>query len=174
MRSAGMTPSRARAADLGDADRALAEIDDDAAAGRRQARDDAGRGRSSSPKTSSTTASRWSRTGTPRPSPMSPKTTARCWVGVEGRAVGEGARRAGLGGDRELGDALDQRLAPLAVGDEVGDRDAAEAVLGGEARDLGAALDRAVVVDEFGEHADRLAGRRAGRDRPPPRCGRSA
>ena len=58
-------------------------------------------------------------------------------------------------------DALDQLLAPLAIGDQVGDRHLLQAVARGEGRDLGAAHDGAVVVDEFGEHADRRQLRQA-------------
>ena len=70
-------------------------------------------------------------------------------------AVGDGVRRAGRGRDRELGDAVDELLAALAIGDQVGDRDLLQAVLSRRRRRPRPALDRAVVVDEFGEHADR-------------------
>ena len=44
-------------------------------------------------------------------------------------------------------------LAPLPIGDDVRDRDDLEPVLLGELQELGQALDRAVVIDELGEHA---------------------
>ncbi len=64
-------------------------------------------------------------------------------------------QRADLALDREFADPLDQLLARLPVGDEVGDRDLRELVLLGEGRDLRPAHHRAVVVHQFGEHADR-------------------
>ena len=76
--------------------------------------------------------------------------------GVEGHAVGIGMRRTGVGGDGKVGDPLDQLFAPLTPGDQVGDRDQAQPMFLGKAGHVGAALDGAVVVDEFGEHADRL------------------
>ena len=58
--------------------------------------------------------------------------------------------------------AAHELLAVAAVADEVGDRDEHEAVLGGERLELGQALHRAVVVDDLGEHAGRVAAREPG------------
>ena len=86
--------------------------------------------------------------------------------GVPRQRVGEGLRLAAGRLDVRAGDALDQRLLALAVGDEVGDRNLLQAMLGGECRDLRAALHAAVVVDQFGDHADlRQAGELAQIDR---------
>ena len=51
--------------------------------------------------------------------------------------------------------ALDQLLARLAIGDQVGDGDLLEAVLLGEGGDLRALHHRAVIVGELADHADR-------------------
>ena len=57
--------------------------------------------------------------------------------------------------DREGAEPLDELLARLPVGDEVGDRDAAQPVLGGEGRDLRPLHHRAVVVGELADRRDR-------------------
>ncbi len=62
---------------------------------------------------------------------------------------------AELGLDREGVDALDQLLARLAIGDQVGDGDLLQLVLLGEGGDLRPLHHRAVVVGEFADHADR-------------------
>ena len=74
---------------------------------------------------------------------------------VERRHIGIALERADLGRHREFAHPLDELLARLPVGDEIGDGDALEAVGLGEARHVGAAHHRAVVVHELGEHADR-------------------
>ena len=51
---------------------------------------------------------------------------------------------------------VDETLARLAIGDEVGDRDDLEAMLAGEGDDLRPALDRAVVIDELADDAGRM------------------
>ena len=118
---------------------------------------------------------------------------------IERRAIGVDGHLADRRLDRKARDPLDQILARLAIGDEVGDRNALEPVLGGEGLDLRPDHHRAVVVGEFaddrhrrqaGEPAQidrrlgvagahqhaafawRPAGRRGrgGRSRPPPCC----
>jgi len=56
--------------------------------------------------------------------------------GVEGRAIGVSGHLADRRLDREARHPLDQILARLPIGDQLGDRDALEAVLGGESLDL--------------------------------------
>ncbi len=63
--------------------------------------------------------------------------------------------RAEFGIDIEARHALDQRFLALAIGDEIGDRDLLEVMLFGKGGDLRAAHDRAVVIDQFADHADR-------------------
>ena len=53
-------------------------------------------------------------------------------------------------------------FAPLAVGDEVGDRDDPQILLGGELAQFRELLGIAVVVDDLGEHPDRGQTRRVG------------
>ena len=77
-------------------------------------------------------------------------------------AVGERLRPADGGVDLELPRADDELLPALAVGDEVGDGDDLEVVLGGEAHEFRQALHGAVVVDDLGEQADGRAQRRFG------------
>ena len=55
----------------------------------------------------------------------------------------------------EFADPLDQLVAALPVGDQFGDRDLRELVLLREGGDLRPAHHRAVVVHQFGQHADR-------------------
>ena len=74
---------------------------------------------------------------------------------VERRDIGVALERADLGLDVEFADALDQLVAVLPVGDQVGDRDLRQLVLLGEGGDLRPAHHRAVVVHQFGQHADR-------------------
>ncbi len=93
---------------------------------------------------------------------------------VPGQRVGVGLRLAAGRLDVGAGDALDQRFLALAIGDEVGDRDLLQPVLLGKGRDLRAALDGAVVIDEFARSRRSAAGRRACRDRRPLRYGPSA
>ena len=64
--------------------------------------------------------------------------------------------------DARLRHAPHELLAVAAVADEIGDRDEHEAVLGREALEVGQALHRAVVVDDLGEHAGRVAAREPG------------
>ncbi len=59
--------------------------------------------------------------------------------------------------DARLRHATHELLAVPAVTDEVGDRDQHEAVLLGEALEVGEALHRAVVVDDLRQHARRVA-----------------
>lgn len=78
---------------------------------------------------------------------------------VEGRDIGIAPHLADRGRDREFRHALHQGLARLPVGDEIGDGDVLELVADGEIRDLRALHHRAVVVDEFADHADRRQAR---------------
>ena len=79
---------------------------------------------------------------------------------VERRAIGVAGHLADRGFDRKTRDPLDQILARLAIGDQLGDRDALEAVLGGEGLDLRPDHHRAVVVGEFADDRRRtLAGK---------------
>ena len=74
---------------------------------------------------------------------------------IERRQKGVAGQRADLGFDRKLAGALDQLVARLAVGDQFRDRDALQLVLLGKGGELRAAHHRAVVVHQFGKHADR-------------------
>ena len=73
---------------------------------------------------------------------------------VPGRGIGVGARRTVGRVDVEGLDPLHQPLLALAVGDELGDRDHGKAVLFRELHDLAPAHHRAVVIDQFAEDAD--------------------
>ena len=75
---------------------------------------------------------------------------------VERRHIGVAGERADFRRHRKLADAFDELLAPLAVGDQVRDRQALEAVLFREDGNVGPAHHRAVVVDELADDADRL------------------
>ena len=75
---------------------------------------------------------------------------------VERRHIGVAGELADLAGDFELGNAAHQLFARLAVGDQIGDRDALQRVLLGKARDLRAAHHRAVVIDQFADRRHRL------------------
>ena len=75
--------------------------------------------------------------------------------GVERRDVGVTGQRADRALDREFADPLDQLIARLPVGDDVGDRNLLELVAFGERRDRRPAHDGAVVVHQLGQHADR-------------------
>ena len=55
----------------------------------------------------------------------------------------------------KVGDALDQAFARLTIGDEVSHRNLLELVLFGEGGDLRPDHDRAVVIGQFADHADR-------------------
>ena len=73
---------------------------------------------------------------------------------VVGRRVGDDPELADRARRGELADALDKVLALLPPGDEIGDRDAREAVLAGEGLDLRPLHHRAVVVGELADHPD--------------------
>ena len=75
---------------------------------------------------------------------------------IEWRHEGEALQRPDRRGDRKFADALDELLARLAIGNEIGDRYAMQLVLLREIRDLRAAHHRAVVIDQFANDADRL------------------
>src|SRR5207302_11257792 len=75
---------------------------------------------------------------------------------VEGRRIGDGARRSDRRLDRECRLAVDQAFARLAIGYEIGDRDELEPVLAGEFDDLRPALDGPVIVDELRDDARRV------------------
>ena len=75
---------------------------------------------------------------------------------VERRHIGVAGELADLARDFELGDPGDELLARLAVGDQIGDRDALQRVLLGEGGDLRPAHDRAVVVDQLADRRHRL------------------
>ena len=74
---------------------------------------------------------------------------------IERRAIGVALELADRRLDRKARDPLDQLLARLPVGDEVGDRNALELVLVGEGLDLRPDHHRAVVVGEFADDGDR-------------------
>ena len=67
---------------------------------------------------------------------MRPWTKAKCCTAIERRRIGVAGELADLALDREGAEPLDELLARLPVGDEVGDRDAAQPVLVGEGLDL--------------------------------------
>ena len=74
---------------------------------------------------------------------------------IERREKGVAGQRADLGFDRKLAGALDQLVAGLAIGDQFRDRDALQFVLLGKGGELGPAHHRAIIVHQFGKHADR-------------------
>ena len=82
--------------------------------------------------------------------------------GVEGRRIDQRARRADRRLDLAFAHARDQGFALLAIGDEVVDGDDQKLVLLGEGQDVRQALHGAVVIDQFGDEADR---RQAGKAR---------
>ena len=141
--------------DGADADRAFAEIDDDAAALLGDALHDRDRAASAC------------RTRRRRRFPDAGGPECRCRRGCRRRPRRGAASdpraanrcapwpcRSGVSMSK-VATQLDQRFLALAIGDEVGDRDLLQAVLLGEGRDLRAARDGAVVIDEFADHADR-------------------
>lgn len=69
--------------------------------------------------------------------------------GVDGRAVGDELEITAVGLDGGLGDALDERFASEAVGDDVGDGAHFEIVFGAEAIEIGLTGHGAVVVHDF-------------------------
>ena len=75
---------------------------------------------------------------------------------VERRHIGIAGELADLARDLELGDAGHELFARLAIGDQIGDRNALQRVLLGEGGDLRAAHDRAVVVDQLADRRHRL------------------
>jgi len=75
-------------------------------------------------------------------------------LAVEDRAVGDAVEVAPLGGDRGFGQPGDELLGLAPEADQVGDGDEEQAVLGGEALEVGHALHlRAVLGHELAEHA---------------------
>ena len=74
---------------------------------------------------------------------------------VERRDEGVAGQRADFGFDGKFADPLDQLVACLTVGDQFGDRDALKLLALGKSGKLGPAHHRAVVVHQFGKHADR-------------------
>ena len=72
---------------------------------------------------------------------------------VHVRPVADGTPLAVGRGDDGLDDALDDRLGATPVRDQVGDGDDEQAVLLGEALEVGSPLHRAVCVHELGDHA---------------------
>ena len=93
---------------------------------------------------------------------------------VERRHIGIAGQRADLALDRKLADPLDQLLARLPVGDQVGDRNLRELVALGEGRDRRARASPCRRRSSARTARRPAAGRRAGRDRCRPRYGRSA
>src|SRR5436190_6470054 len=75
---------------------------------------------------------------------------------VEGRRISDGAGRPDRRLDRKGGLALDQPLAGLAMGNEVGDGNDGEPVLAREVEYLRATLDGAVVIDELRDDPRRM------------------
>ena len=75
--------------------------------------------------------------------------------GIERRAIGIALQRPDRAFGGEGRDPLDQFLARLAIGDHVGDGDVLELVGGRKARHLLALHDRAVVVHQLADDADR-------------------
>ncbi|ABC89745.1 GTP cyclohydrolase/3,4-dihydroxy-2-butanone 4-phosphate synthase bi-functional protein (ribofalvinbiosynthesis) [Rhizobium etli CFN 42] len=74
---------------------------------------------------------------------------------VPGQGIGMGLGLAEGRVDVEARAVLDQRFLALAIGDEIGDGDELQPVLLGEFDHLRTAGDCAVVIDQFGDHADR-------------------
>ena len=74
---------------------------------------------------------------------------------IEWRAIGVALKLADRRLDRKAGDPLDQFLARLPIGDEIGDRNALELVPVGERLDLRPDHDRPVVVGKFADDGDR-------------------
>ena len=107
------------------------------------------------PNTSATMSARCRRAGTSRAVADRAEHEGEMLHAVEGRDIGVAGRLAGLRLDRKGRDALDELLARLPIGDEIGDRDQLEAVRGGEVGDLLAGHHRAVVIGEFADDADR-------------------
>ncbi len=82
---------------------------------------------------------------------------------VQHRLVGVHGELAEVGGDPGVGDAPDQLVLVPAVPDEVGDRDQVEAVLLGEALELGqSGHARLVLADHLAQHTGRGHARRPG------------
>ena len=75
--------------------------------------------------------------------------------GVERRHIGVAGERPDCALHRKLADPLDQLVAGLTVGDEIGDRDLLELVALGKGGHARAAHHGAVVVHQLGKHADR-------------------
>lgn len=73
---------------------------------------------------------------------------------VPGQHVGVGLGLAAGRVDVRAFDALHQRLLALAIGDQIGHRDLLQPMLFGKGRNLRSAHHRAVVIDQFGDHAD--------------------
>src|SRR5262249_51886285 len=79
--------------------------------------------------------------------------------GVEGGDIGVTCERADLALHREFADALDQLVAYLSVGDEVGDGDLLELMALGKGRDRRPPHHRAVVIHQLREDPDRRQAR---------------
>ena len=75
--------------------------------------------------------------------------------GVERRHIGIACKRPDLALHREFADALDELVARLPVRDDIGDRNLLELVALGKRRHARPPHHRAVVVHQFGKHADR-------------------
>ena len=74
---------------------------------------------------------------------------------IKRRLIGIAGERADFGFNRKFADTLDQPLARLPIGDQIGDGDPRQAVALREGGDLRSAHHRAVVIHQLGEHADR-------------------
>ncbi len=75
--------------------------------------------------------------------------------GIEWRHEGVALQRADLAFHGKLPDALDQLLAGLAIGNQIGDRNLHEPMALGKDRDGWTSHHRAVIVHQLGKHANR-------------------